>query len=131
MYQIKILKGRNKAAEKRFAEIFGADSSNRMLRFSKLDLDVRVIGCNHKSAVIIFKSDNPAGVRKLSEVLSKNFRGMSVLLAQVEPKKWFSGIQVIEYRDGKIRNTLEGRGMTSSTVSEAIEAYRLHRELAE
>ncbi|MBR2599341.1 MAG: hypothetical protein IKD84_00310, partial [Erysipelotrichaceae bacterium] len=93
--------------------------------------DVRVLSCNPRSAVIIFKSDNPAGVRKLAEAMSRNFRGMGVLLAQVEPRKWFSGIQVIEYRDGKIRNTLEGRGMTSSTVSEAIEAYRLHRELAE
>ena len=131
MYQIRLLKGRNKSAEKKFAEIFGDSSAERLLRFTKLDLVMAVKSCRSQSAEITFTSDNPLAVVKLAEALSKSFRGISVLLAQVEPKKWFSSMKVTEYRDGKIRNVLEGRGMTTSTVREAVEAYRLHRELAE
>ena len=131
MYQIRLLKGRNESAEKKFSQIFGARSGERTIMFTRLDLRMAVVGCNPKSAEITFSSDDHQAVRKLAEALSLSFRGISVLLAQVEPKKWFSSIQVSEFRDGKLRNVLEGRGMTSSTVREAVESYRLHRELAE
>ena len=132
MYQIRLLKGRNAAAAKRFAEIFGKKtSSNTILRFSRLDLSIGIAGFNARSAAVDFNSENPDAARKLAAALSQSFKGMSVLLGEVHPAKWYCSMQVTEYRDGKVRNVSEGRGMQNSTVSEAIEAYRLHRELSE
>lgn len=131
-YQIRILKGRNAAVQKKIETIFGKKiNPDTHLVFRKSDCQIKVRNYNLKTGVLEFEIENSEQAAVIASSLSKNLKGVSVLLASARPVKWFSELELTEYRDGKVRNRMMGRGTHYSTTYEVVQAYLLHRQLSD
>lgn len=131
-YQIKVLKGRNAAVKKKTELVFGKKiTSGTHLMFRKSNCEIVVRNYNLNAGTLEFEISDRSQAEMLAASFSKLLKGTSVLLATVQPVRWFSELEVREYRDGKLRNVLTGRGSKLSTTYELIDAYRLHRQLSD
>ena len=131
-YQIRILKGRNTAVQKKIETVFGKKMNPEThLVFRKSNCEITVKNYSLKTGTLEFEVSDPLQAEVIAASLSRNLKGISVLLTQVRAVKWYAEMHIIEYRDGKIRNRMNGRGTRNSTVYEAVGAYLLHRQLSE
>ncbi len=131
-YQIKVLKGRNATIQKKLQTVFGEKiESGTKLYFRKSECEITVRKYSSQSGILEFHCAEPQKLINVVTTLSKTLKGVSVLLASVNPVKWYADLSVQEYRDGKIKNTMAGRGSRNSEVREAVEAYLLHRQLSD
>lgn len=120
-YQIKVLKGRNAAVQKKIELVFGKKiTSGTHLMFRKSNCEIVVRNYNLNAGTLEFEISDKSQAEVLASSFSKILKGTSILLATVQPVRWFSELEVREYRDGKLRNVLTGRGTKRSTTHELI-----------
>ena len=96
-YQIKVLKGRNAAVQKKIELVFGKKiTSGTHLMFRKSNCGIVVRNYNLNAGTLEFEISDKSQAEVLASSFSKLLKGTSVLLATVQPVRWFSELEVKE-----------------------------------